>query len=137
MFIRIFIIAIISALFGTLISVMYTGVYAKILTMDFSEGASVSRLLAYNTMFCVGAGLFYAILSKAVKKDKWATFLTNFIVSAAAIGLVFYQLTLKDPAPFKDPSVAGMESFFNTFFIPILFFPALSWMTFKSLISKD
>jgi len=137
MFIRIFIIAIISALFGTLISVMYTGVYAKILTMDFSEGASFIRLLAYNTMFCIGAGLFYAVLSKAVKKDKWATFLTNFIVSTAAIGLVFYQLTLPDPAPFKNDSVVGMESYFNTFFIPILFFPALSWMTFKSLISKD
>ncbi len=137
MFIRIFIIAIVSALFGTLISVMYTGVYAKILTMDFSEGASFGRLLAYNMMFCVGAGLFYAVLSKAIKKDKWATFLTSFVVSAAAIGLVFYQLTLPDPAAFKDESVAGMESYFNTFFIPILFFPALSWMTFKSLISKD
>lgn len=136
MFIRIFIIAIVSALFGTLISMMYSGVYAKILTMDFSEGASFVRLLAYNTMFCVGTGLFYAIISKAVKKDKWATFLTNFIASAAAIGLVFYQLTLPDPT-FKDESVAGMESYFNTFFIPILFFPALSWMTFKSLISKD
>ena len=136
MFIRVFIIAIVSALFGTLISVMYSGVYAKILTMDFSEGASFTRLLAYNLMFCVGAGLFYAVISKAVKKDKWATFLTNFIASAAAIGLVFYQLTLPDPT-FKDESVAGMESYFNTFFIPILFFPALSWMTFKSLISKD
>lgn len=137
MFVRIFIIALVAALFGTLISVMYTGVYAKILTMDFSEGASITRLLAYNTMFCIGTGLFYAILSKAVKKDKWATFLTNFIASAAAIGLVFYQLTLPDPGPFKNDSVAGMESFFNTFYIPILFFPALSWMTFKSLISKD
>jgi len=136
MFVRIFIIALVASLFGTMVSMLYTNVYATILTMDFSEGASFVRLLAYNIMFCIGVSLFYAILSKAFKKDKWATFFTNLIASGAAIGLVFYQLTLPDPT-FKDESVAGMESFFNTFFIPILFFPALSWMTFKSLISKD
>lgn len=136
MFVRIFIIAIIASLFGTLVSSLYTTVYATILTMDFSEGASFVRLLAYNIMFCIGTSLVYALLSKTIKKDKWATFLTNLIASGAVIGLVFLQLKMPDPT-FKHESVVGMESFFNTFFIPILFFPALSWMTFKSLISKD
>ena|SRR6218665_932650 len=136
MYLRIFIIALISAVFGTCVSYGYTAVYSKILTMDFSEGASFLRLFAYNIMFCIGIGIVYGALSKSIKKDKWASFLTNFAASAAAIALVFYQLTLPDPT-FKNESVAGMESYFNTFFIPILFFPALSWMTFKTLISKD
>ncbi len=136
MFVRIFIIALIASLFGTLVSVMYTKVYATILTMDFSEGASFIHLLGYNTMLCIGTSLVYAVLAKTVKKDKWATFFTNLLVSGAVIGLVFFQLKMPNPT-FKDPSVAGMEDYFNTFFIPILFFPALSWMTFKSLISKD
>jgi hypothetical protein len=136
MFVRIFIIAVIAALFGTCVSYAYTTVYAKILTMDFSEGASFLRLFAYNIMFCIGTGILYGVLSKAIKKDKWASFITNFAASLAAVALVFYQLTLPDPT-FKNESVMGMESFFNTFFIPILFFPALSWMTFKTLISKN
>jgi len=137
MFVRIFIIAVVSALFGTCVSYGYTKVYTNILTMDFSEGASFLGLFAYNMMFCMGTGILYGALCKAIKKDKWASFLTNFAASLTAIALVFYQLGLKDPVGFKNESVVGMESFFNTFYIPILFFPALSWMTFKTLISKD
>lgn len=136
MFVRILIISIVAALFGTLVGIVYTSVYATLMTMDFSEGASFTRLLVYNLMFCLGTCLFYFAISKAIKKDKWASFLTNFIAAGAAIGLVFFQLTLPDPK-FTNESVQGMEMFYNTFFIPILFFPALSWMTFKTLISKD
>jgi len=136
MFLRIFIIAVVSSLFGTVVSYTYKQVYATILTMDFSEGASLFKLLAYNTMFCFGIAILYALIAQGLKRDKLANFVTNFTASAATIAFVFFQLKMKDPT-FKDPSVAGMESYFNTFFIPILFFPALSWMTFKTLISKD
>ena len=125
-----------AALFGTGVGMAYNTVYAKILTMDFSEGASLSRLLVYNVMFCFGTALVYFAISKAVKKDNLASFLTNFVAAGASIALVFYQLTLPDPK-FTNESVQGMESYYNTFFIPILFFPALSWMTFKTLLKKN
>jgi hypothetical protein len=136
MFIRLFIITAMAAFFGTAVGMAYNAVYAKILTMDFSEGASFSRLLVYNMMFCFGTALIYFAFSKAIKRDNLASFLTNFIAAGAAIALVFYQLTLPDPT-FKNESVQGMESYYNTFFIPILFFPALSWMTFKTLLKKN
>jgi hypothetical protein len=136
MFIRLFIVTLMAALFGTGVGMAYNTVYAKILTMDFSEGASLSRLLVYNVMFCFGTALVYFAISKAVKKDNLASFLTNFIAAGASIALVFYQLTLPDPK-FTNESVQGMESYYNTFFIPILFFPALSWMTFKTLLKKN
>lgn len=136
MFVRLFTITLMAALFGTGVGAAYTTVYAKILTMDFSEGATLTQLLIYNIMFCFGTALIYFAISKSIKKENLASFLTNFLAAGAAIALVFYQLTLPDPT-FKNESVQGMESFYNTFFIPILFFPALSWMTFKTLLNKN
>lgn len=136
MFIRLFMITSMAALFGTGVGTVYTTVYAKILTMDFSEGATFTQLLIYNIMFCFGTALIYFAISKAIKKDNLASFLTNFLAAGASIALVFYQLTLPDPK-FTNESVQGMESYYNTFFIPILFFPALSWMTFKTLLNKN
>ncbi len=135
MFIRLFIITLIAAFFGTGVGLAYSKVYATLLTMDFSEGATFGRLLIYNLMFCFGLTLTYVALSKAIKRENLTSFLTNFIGAGASIALVFYQLTLPDPK-FTNESVVGMESFYNTFFIPILFMPALSWMTFKTLINK-
>lgn len=78
MFVRLFTITLMAALFGTGVGAAYTTVYAKILTMDFSEGATLTQLLIYNIMFCFGTALIYFAISKAIKKREFGIIPNKF-----------------------------------------------------------
>jgi hypothetical protein len=78
--------------------------------------------------------LFFGI-SKIITNKSIATFLFNLLLSGVSIALVFYVLKSNDPT-FKNEDAELMKDFFKGFLMPMLFFPALSWFTFKPLIIK-
>jgi len=59
----------------------------------------------------------------------------SLLLSLASIGAVFYVLGAEDPI-FKNEDVSIMADYFKGFIMPMLFFPALTWFTFKPLIVK-
>jgi hypothetical protein len=134
MFARIFSLGIISSLFATFVSVVYTSFYTNVI-VDFSEVASVIKILAYNVMIGTFASILFFGISKIITNKSIATFLFNLLLSGVSIALVFYVLKSNDPT-FKNEDAELMKDFFKGFLMPMLFFPALSWFTFKPLIIK-
>ncbi|MEN9977780.1 MAG: hypothetical protein RLZZ493_799 [Bacteroidota bacterium] len=134
MFARIFSLGIISSLFATVVSVVYTSFYTNVI-VDFSEVASVVKILAYNVMIGTFASILFFGISKIITNKSIATFLFNLLLSGVSIALVFYVLKSNDPT-FKNEDAELMKDFFKGFLMPMLFFPALSWFTFKPLIIK-
>ena len=134
MFARIFSLGIISSLFATAVSVVYTSFYTNVI-VDFSEVASVVKILAYNVMIGTFASILFFGISKIITNKYIATFLFNLLLSGVSIALVFYVLKSNDPT-FKNEDAELMKDFFKGFLMPMLFFPALSWFTFKPLIIK-
>ncbi len=134
MFKRIFLLCVSAGLFSALVSFVYVSFYKGII-VDFTEAAGVKQLLSYNILFAMVACFINFGLSKAIRKEKIASFIFNFILSSISIGLVFYVLKMDDPT-FKNEDAELMKDFFKGFLMPMLFFPALSWFSFKPLFQN-
>lgn len=134
MFARIFSLGIISSLFATIVSVIYTSFYTNVI-VDFTEVANFFQILSYNVMIGTFASILYFGISRIITNKSIATFLFNLVLSGVSIALVFYVLKSTDPT-FKNEDAELMKDFFKGFLMPMLFFPALSWFTFKPLIIK-
>jgi hypothetical protein len=133
MFKKIFLLAIVSGLMASLVSIVYVSGYKTL--VDFSEIASYVNIFSYNFLFAMIACFLFFGISSVLKNKSIATFLFNAILSMLSIGLVFYVLKTEDPT-FKNEDAELMKDFFKGFLMPMLFFPALSWFTFKPLFIK-
>ena len=136
MFKHYFILGLVAGLFGTLISYAYTSVYGANI-IDFSEKASVINLLAHNFMFTMGSCFVAFGISKIIKKPSISEFIFNFLLSGVSIVMVFVLLKQPDPVFKEGSDAASMAEYFKSFFMPILFIPAMSWFAFKPLIIKN
>lgn len=134
MFARVFSLGIISSLFATLVSTVYTSFYTNVI-VDFTEVAGVFNILAYNVMIGTFASILFFGIGRIITNKAVATFLFNLLLSGVSIALVFYVLKSNDPT-FKNEDAELMKDFFKGFLMPMLFFPALSWFTLKPLIIR-
>lgn len=134
MFKNIFITGIVSGIVAAVACFVYAKLYSNIL-VDFSEAVGVVKLLS-NCMLVsmIGCFVFFGI-SKAIKKNGIAEFIFNFLFTISTIAAVFVFLKENDPE-FKNEDAQMMIDYYKGFIMPMLFFPALSWMTFKPLFVK-
>ena len=135
MFKKVFFLGLSAGILATVACLVYSKMYYSIL-VDFSEAAGIVKLLS-NCMLATMVGCFvYFGLSKMFKKAHIAEFLFNLLITLATIGLVFYILKSDDPTFKEDSDAALMSDYYKTFLMPMLFFPALAWVTLKPLFVK-
>jgi hypothetical protein len=133
MFKRFFFLAVTAALFSSLISWIYTAVYKSIVA-DFTEATGFWHLFCFSLMISFGISILAAGIYAIIKNRTWAAFTSNFILSGFSISLVFYVFTMNDPE-FKNEDAQLMIDYFKGYLIPLVFIPALSWMSFKPLFT--
>lgn len=133
MYKNIFLSSLISALIAAGVGLTYTSFYASII-VDFSEAVSSVKILANYTLISMLAGLLYFGLLKLFP-SKWADFIISLLLSFFSVGLVFYVMKMDDPV-FKNEDAELMKDFFKGFLMPLLFLPALCWLTMKPLFVK-
>lgn len=125
-----------TGIFGSFVCYSYALVYILTpLNIDFTEKANVLNLFVYNLVTTMIIGLLYIGLRKIFIREHFSSFILNFLLSGIVLGLVFYQLIQPDPV-FKNEDTNAMASFYNSFLLPIIFIPYLSWFTFKPLIIR-
>lgn len=134
MFKQAFFLGIASGLLATGACLIYTGFYFKTIA-DFSEAAGFLKILSMCMMFSMASCFLYVALNKMIKKAGIAEFMFNMIISMASIATVFYILKIDDPV-FKNEDAQIMNVFYKGFVMPMLFFPALAWYTFKPLFIR-
>ncbi len=135
MFVQFFILALVSGGAASLACYTYTSFYYSLL-VDFSEAAGLPLLMAV----CFGVAMLacfgnYA-LRRVIKRAGLADFILNALLSMSSIGMVFVMLNAEDPV-FKNEDAALFVDFFKGFVMPMIFFPALTWFTFKPLIIRS
>ena len=131
MFKRIFFLALISGVVATIASVTYSKAYFGII-VDFSEVVTTTKMVAHNMLFTMaGCFLFYG-LHYLIKKKNIAEFLFNMLITLLSVVMVFVVLKAEDPV-FKNEDAALFIDYYKGFLMPMIFFPALSWMTLKPL----
>jgi hypothetical protein len=74
--------------------------------------------------------------NRLVKNVRTGDFLFNLVLSGVSFAAVFMVLKMEDPI-FKNEDAQLMIDYYKGFFMPLLFFPALSWMTMKPLFTLN
>ena len=126
--------ALTASVFSAIVCYCYAAFYFNLI-VDFSEGASMWSLMG---RFFVLSGLltlpisicYQLVIHFFPKKNRLGEFLLGLIFSGLTIGLVFYVLKMKEPV-FKKEDTLLFVDFYKGFLMPMLFFPLLSWFTFK------
>ncbi len=134
MFKRFFFLAVISGLFSSIVSWIYSSVYKNMIA-DFTEVSGYWHLVCFSLMITIGTSMLAAGIYALLKNKSLAGFVTQFILSGVSVSLVFYVFTMNDPE-FKNEDSMAMIDYFKGYLIPFLFIPALSWMSFKPLFIK-
>lgn len=111
-------------------STMY---YSKL--VDFSEAAGAFKIISGCVMFCMTAVFLAFLLNVLIKNKTVRDVITNLVISAASMGLVFVVLGSDDPV-FKNEDAQLMIDYYKGFIMPMLFFPALAWFTLKPILIK-
>jgi hypothetical protein len=96
MFQRFFFLAVISGLFSSIVSWIYSSVYTKMIA-DFTEVSGYWHLLCFSLMITIGTSILAAGIYALLKNKSVAGFITMFILSGISISLVFYVFTMDDP----------------------------------------
>lgn len=135
MFRHFFFLGLVSGAASSAACYVYTSFYYNLL-VDFSEGTGLPLLISA----CFGIAMIacfgnYA-LRRVIKRPGLADFVLNALFSLVSIMAVFILLNAKDPE-FKNEDAALFVDFFKGFVMPMLFFPALTWFTFKPLIVRS
>lgn len=134
MFKSYFFLGIISAAASVAACMIYTNVYFGML-VDFSEAATPTKIISSCVAVAMAATILSGLFRKLIPNARIADFLVSLMLSLASIGAVFYVLGADDPT-FKNEDAAIMADYFKGFLMPMLFFPALTWFTFKPLFVK-
>lgn len=134
MFKRFFFLALTAGLFSSIISWAYSSIYKNMIA-DFTEVSGYWHLLCFSLMITLGVSILGAGIYALLKNKALASFVCNFILSGFSISLVFYVFTMNDPE-FKNEDSMAMIDYFKGYLIPLVFIPALSWMSFKPLLIK-
>jgi uncharacterized membrane-anchored protein len=135
MFKSFFFLAVVSGLFSSLASWIYSMVYKSMVQIDFTEATGYWRLLSFSLMITLGISILNAGISAGFRNKTLTAVISNFILSGFSIGLVFYILKMDDPT-FKNEDSMAMIDYFKTYMIPFAFIPALSWFSVKPIFIK-
>ena len=135
MFKNIFLTGLVSAGLSIMACLIYSQGYFKII-VDFSEGASLVKIVSCCMLATMAASFVYFGVSKVFKKENTAEFVFNLIFALVSLLSVFHVLNALDPE-FVDEDAALMIDYYKGFIMPMLFFPALGWMIAKPLFHKS
>jgi hypothetical protein len=135
MFKKIFFAGCASFVLAMLAGLTYSSVYFSML-VDFSEMVNFQTILTYYAMLSAGFILVNYGANRLVKNVRTGDFLFNLVLSGVSFAAVFMVLKMEDPI-FKNEDAQLMIDYYKGFFMPLLFFPALSWMTMKPLFTLN
>ena len=126
--------ALTASAFSAIVCYCYAAFYFNLI-VDFSEGASmwslIGRFFVLSGLLTLPISICYQLVIHFFpKKNRLGEFLLGLIFSGLTIGLVFYVLKMKEPVFKKEDSLLFVD-FYKGFLMPMLFFPLLSWFTFK------
>ena len=125
----IFIQSLVAGILAAIAANIYNQIYFFATQVDYSNIINPGSLIGFNLMVSLLAGLLYLLLTTLFKSKGAIIF--NFVYSIGSFACVIVPIAISLPlsAPFPElfPGLA----------VPMIFFPALSWMTIDPLFKKS
>ena len=135
MFKQCFFLGLTAGVLATTVCMAYTEIYAGLGIADFSEAVPLLKVSANCFVITMAACFIFYGLNRIFKKDYYAEFVFNLLLAGACVALVF--LVFKSAEPKFTNVEKEMVVFFKAFALPMVFFPALSWLILKPLFIRQ
>jgi hypothetical protein len=128
MYKRIFFHALVSAALAAIAGIIYYRIYFFATEADFSRILNPLSISAISIFVCMIASFIYLALVKWL--DRTGEIIFNFLFSITSFACVMVPISLSLPLDIKFPEL------FPGLAVPMVFFPALAWMTSRPLFAR-
>jgi hypothetical protein len=108
--------------------IIYSRVYFFANEADFSKIVNLTSMVSLNVMAGLLISLLHVVFSKWVKKNP--EFLFNLTISILSFALIIIPISISLPLTVESPEL------FPGLVVPMLFFPALAWLSLSPLFNN-
>jgi hypothetical protein len=115
----------ISGIMAAVAAIIYSRIHYFATQADFSSIINLGTIISVNLVVCLIFSTGYYFYIKIFKKKGIIFF--NILISVLSFAAVIIPISISLPLTIKNPEL------FPGLAVPIVFFPALSWLTFKPL----
>jgi len=123
MFKKIFFHALLSSILSTIASIIYCRIYYFATEVDYSRVVNPGSLMGMNALICFVAAFLFRALLGMWKKNGERVF--NLAFSMVSFACTAIPISVSLPLDIKNPEL------FPGLAVPMLFFPALAWLTLR------
>ncbi|MEP6738400.1 MAG: hypothetical protein ABJA70_22940 [Chryseolinea sp.] len=124
----IFIQSLVAGILAALAANIYDQIYFFATQVDYSAIVNPISITAINIFVSLFAGLLYLLLVSFFKNTGAVVF--NFVYSMGSFACVIIPISITLPLTIQFPEL------FPGLAVPMVFFPALAWMTIDPLFKK-
>ena len=125
----IFIQSLVAGILAAIAANIYNQIYFFATQVDYSNIINPGSLIGFNLMVSLLGGLLYSLLTSLFKTKGAIIF--NFVYSIGSFACVIIPIAISLPLSTPFPEL------FPGLTVPMIFFPALSWMTIDPLFKKS
>jgi len=124
----VFLQSLVAGILAAIAANIYNQIYFFATQVDYSNIVNVGSIIGLNLLVSVLAGLLYLLLTKLSKAKGPIIF--NFLYSIGSFTCVIIPIAMTLPLTTPFPEL------FPGLTVPMVFFPALAWMTIDPLFRK-
>ena len=129
MFKRHFYHGLLSGIMAALAAIIYNRIHIFATETDFSAVVNTGTIISLNLIACLLISIAYYFFLKIAKGQNIVLF--HILVAVLSFAAVVLPISISLPLSVKNPEL------FPGLAVPMVFFPALAWFTFKPLFKFD
>ena len=114
---------------AALAAIIYSRIHYFATEADFSEIINPGTMISLNLIVCLIISIAYFFLNSKPKKNR--VLISHLLISILSFAAVIIPISISLPLTVRNPEL------FPGLAVPMIFFPALSWFTFKPLFLVD
>ena len=114
---------------AALAAIIYSRIHYFATEADFSRIVNIGTMISLNLIICLIISIAYFIFTRFGKKQR--TFIFHLLISILSFAAIIIPISVSLPINIKNPEL------FPGLAVPMVFFPALAWFTFKPLFLSE
>lgn len=118
-----------SGIMAALAAIIYSRIHFFATQTDFSAIVNPGTMISLNLIVCLIISIAYYFFIRIMNRKRDIVF--NILISILSFAAVIIPISISLPLSVRNPEL------FPGLAVPMIFFPALAWFTFKPLFSAD
>jgi len=114
---------------AALAAIIYNRIHIFATEADFSAVVNTASIISLNLIACLIISIAYYFFTRFAKGSKIILF--HILLAVLSFAAVVVPISISLPLTVKNPEL------FPGLAVPMIFFPALAWFTFKPLFKFD